>query len=279
MRIMRKNNLLFIDSWMIKMASVRISCKWYAAIVNGNQYIHYGNWNDFKSLVIGQPGAKYKSFENQGTALVWLTQNNQSITSRVRPNIIPPIVSSSFSSIIPTAGPTVGPSISHGVAPSIVPSSFLSAKEDQYQVFTDGSHLKGKNKAGWAYVLIQQNSMLETIELSRRNGSLYDDDRTNNRAELMAILMTLRDIQYPEYTIFTDSQYSIKCVTVWHHAWQRNGWRTSKGTPVKNADLIRPIIEQLQARSRIELKYIAAHSGHKYNEIADMLAKEAAMNS
>ena len=40
-------------------------------------------------------------------------------------------------------------------------------------------------------------------------------------------------------TVYTDSQYTIKCVEVWAPRWQRNGWRTADGKrAVQNKALI-----------------------------------------
>lgn len=72
-----------------------------------------------------------------------------------------------------------------------------------------------------------------------------DEPQTNQRAELRAIICALEQIvnlpydgSIAECTIFTDSRYSIDCITKWRANWQRNGWLTAGKQPVKNRDLI-----------------------------------------
>jgi ribonuclease HI len=46
--------------------------------------------------------------------------------------------------------------------------------------------------------------------------------------------------------IVSDSEYSIKAVSLWLAAWKKNGWRTSGGEPVKNKELIESIDASMQ---------------------------------
>ena len=71
--------------------------------------------------------------------------------------------------------------------------------------------------------------------------------QTNQRAELTAILRAL-EASDPGQTvrIYSDSRYSISCVTDWYRGWQRNGWRTRDG-PVKNRDLVEAVRAHIEA--------------------------------
>ena len=62
---------------------------------------------------------------------------------------------------------------------------------------------------------------------------------SNQTAELLAIAKALELVQGEKYTIVTDSQYAIKCITEWIHTWEKNGWRTSNKKPVKHKDIIK----------------------------------------
>ena len=46
---------------------------------------------------------------------------------------------------------------------------------------------------------------------------------TNNIAELYAILAALK-ITSGDIDIYSDSEYSINCLTNWYQTWQNNGW-------------------------------------------------------
>jgi ribonuclease HI len=105
---------------------------------------------------------------------------------------------------------------------------------------------------------------------------------TNQRAELEAILVALERIdadprlRSAPITLWSDSQYSIDCLTKWCSAWERNGWVTSgyrgAAKPVLNQDLIRPSLALLR-RLRVELRKVPGHAGIEGNECADALAR------
>jgi ribonuclease HI len=79
-------------------------------------------------------------------------------------------------------------------------------------------------------------------------------------------------------TLFTDSQYVRRGVEEWVEAWQRNGWRTAKKTPVLNKDLWEELQIARQARPLVEIEWVKAHDGNTHNESADRLARAAAVD-
>ncbi|KAK9246328.1 ribonuclease H-like domain-containing protein, partial [Lipomyces tetrasporus] len=106
--------------------------------------------------------------------------------------------------------------------------------------------------------------------------------QTNQRAELTAILRALEVIDDPgrHVRITTDSQYAIKCLTVWKDKWLQNGFINSKGLEVVNSDIIKEILELMAShrenRGYVELEHVYGHSGNVGNEVADALAKAGA---
>lgn len=81
--------------------------------------------------------------------------------------------------------------------------------------------------------------------------------------------------------VYTDSQYAIKCVTVWHHSWRRNNWLTSVGRPVENRDLVERVTDRMAARERAgagtRFEWVKGHTGlDDGNARADQLAVEGA---
>ncbi len=138
--------------------------------------------------------------------------------------------------------------------------------------YVDGSCLTNPGFAGWGVYL--QRTMNGKKQSRMLSGS--DPCATNNMMEMQAAIEALRAVS-PEHslTIYTDSQYVQKGMTEWVRGWERNGWKTSVGIPVKNAD--RWI--QLRALSKnrsVEWCWVKGHNGNKGNEIADKLAGEAA---
>jgi ribonuclease HI len=103
---------------------------------------------------------------------------------------------------------------------------------------------------------------------------------TNQRAELQAIVEALRITkEYPhKIIIYTDSEYSINCVTKWFPTWVKKNKLEDK----KNIDLIRPIYQYYNAKN-IVFRHINSHTGlqdeHSLgNEEADRLATNSISN-
>lgn len=82
---------------------------------------------------------------------------------------------------------------------------------------------------------------------------------SNQVAELMAIktaLTIVKNSQHP-WTVVTDSQYSIDCLTKWIHTWKQNGWVTSINKPVKHKQLIQQTADLL---SNHMLFHVCSHT-------------------
>ena len=136
------------------------------------------------------------------------------------------------------------------------------------KIYTDGSCLNNPGNGGWA-AIINQNGEIKEI-----SGSVKDT--TNNKMELMAPIMALKQIkQNDQIEIYTDSQYVRLGITEWVHKWIKNNWQTSKKEPVKNKELW---IQLYELTNQFEIKWfwVKAHAGNALNEEVDLLAKKAA---
>jgi ribonuclease HI len=107
--------------------------------------------------------------------------------------------------------------------------------------------------------------------------------QTNQRAELTAIQRAL-DIapRHRDVTIFTDSKYSIDCVTNWFINWRKNGWMTAAKKPVENKDLIEAVLLKIEERETLKVKtlfeWVKGHNNDPGNTAADKLAVEGALS-
>ncbi|MDA7480579.1 ribonuclease HI [Candidatus Pelagibacter ubique] len=136
------------------------------------------------------------------------------------------------------------------------------------KIYTDGSCLNNPGNGGWA-AIINQNGEVKEI-----SGSVKDT--TNNKMELMAPIMALKQIkQNDQIEIYTDSQYVRLGITEWVHKWIKNNWQTSKKEPVKNKELWMQLYE-LTNQFEIKWIWVKAHAGNALNEEVDLLAKKAA---
>lgn len=55
--------------------------------------------------------------------------------------------------------------------------------------------------------------------------------------------------------IITDSQFTIKCITLWIHNWKRNNWKTASGGPVKNKEDLKKLDSICQ--TFIDVKWVS----------------------
>ncbi|KXS09423.1 ribonuclease H-like protein [Gonapodya prolifera JEL478] len=85
-----------------------------------------------------------------------------------------------------------------------------------------------------------------------------DGKSTNNRAALQAIYRALETAGpgVRKLHVYSNSEYAIKCFTEWIKRWRANGWRTAKGEPVLNLDLIQKIWGRMQAPGAPKVEFI-----------------------
>ncbi|KAJ6032536.1 Ribosomal protein L9/RNase H1 N-terminal [Penicillium herquei] len=146
------------------------------------------------------------------------------------------------------------------------------------RIYTDGSSLRNGTPLASAGVGVYFGPGDSSRNVSE---PLKGTRQTNQRAELTAILRAI-DIapRHRDVTIFTDSKYSIDCVTVWFINWRRNNWMTKDKKPVENRDLVESILVKIEERQELKVKtlfqWIKGHANDPGNEAADRLAVNGA---
>ena len=134
----------------------------------------------------------------------------------------------------------------------------------KFKIYTDGACSGNPGKGGWAAIILNDSNQ------SNISGS--ENNTTNNRMELIAPIMALKKIKKKsEITIFTDSKYVKDGITDWIKKWKQNNWKSSNKKPVKNKDLWIKLDNSCQ-KHKITWKWVKAHAGNKYNNLADELA-------
>ncbi len=138
-------------------------------------------------------------------------------------------------------------------------------------IFTDGACSGNPGPGGWGAILRYQGKEREL------SGS--ESPTTNNRMELMAVIVALETLKEPcHVTIHTDSKYVMDGVTQWLEGWKARGWKTADKKPVMNPDLWQRLDAAL-VRHRSDWIWVKGHSGHLENERADQLAQNAICRS
>jgi len=145
-----------------------------------------------------------------------------------------------------------------------------SKQKNFVEIFTDGA-CSGNPGPGAYCALIRYKNMEKII-------TGYEENTTNNRMELMAVISALKALRRPcNIKIFTDSQYVTKGMTQWIFSWIKNNWRNSKKEEIHNKDLWQELY-QLSQKHNIEWLWIEGHKGHPENEKCDKIAKDIILN-
>jgi ribonuclease HI len=139
-------------------------------------------------------------------------------------------------------------------------------------IFTDGACLGNPGPGGCAAILVYGEHRKEL-----KRGYRWT---TNNRMELMALVMALEALKYScIVSIHADSKYLLDAFREnWIERWKQKGWRTRSRTEVQNIDLWKRIDELMQ-NHHPSFSWIKGHSGHAENTRCDKLALSAATHS
>ena len=138
------------------------------------------------------------------------------------------------------------------------------------KIYTDGACKGNPGVGGWGAIIMQEEKKIELFG--------GENETTNNRMELMAVIMALKEISSNlELTIYTDSTYVQKGISEWIKNWKVNNWRSSSKKPVKNKDLWIELDEAVGSR-KINWEWVKGHAGNEGNEKADELANQGVIS-
>lgn len=148
------------------------------------------------------------------------------------------------------------------------------------RVFTDGAcsnNGRPTSKAGYAVWFPDHKEFSESARIPE------NQSQTNQRAELMAIYRAVIILDEKGYhdsdiVIYTDSEYSINCLTKWLTGWVSRNWKTSAGGDVLHKDLIQDTSGRLAKFKSHRFVHVRAHTGNeddlsKNNDIVDKMAR------
>ncbi len=134
------------------------------------------------------------------------------------------------------------------------------------EIYTDGACSYNPGPGGWGAVLIYNGK--------EKQLSGFEDNTTNNRMELMAVIRALDELKEPcNVMLYSDSAYVVNAFQQnWIEDWQIRSWRTAGKKAVKNVDLWQKLIEYTKTHN-ITFNKVKGHSTDKYNNICDSLAR------
>ena len=207
----------------------------FYAVKKGRKTGIFTTWAECQKQVSGFPKAEFKSFISKQEADDWLKEIKSSNENRRK----------SYSVIVYTDGG----SRNHGNK--------------------KGEHVKKNDKAAWAYLIKYQGSIISDTD--GEYGS------TNNRMEIMALKKALldlkqRELQNEKILVVLDSKYVLDAITKrWLQSWEKNGWKTSAGTGVKNKELWMEISRLLQEFPNLDYQWTKGHANDEGNNLVDEL--------
>ncbi|MCH2231307.1 MAG: ribonuclease HI [Crocinitomicaceae bacterium] len=136
------------------------------------------------------------------------------------------------------------------------------------QIYTDGS-AKGNPGNGGYGIVMRFNGIVKEFSQGYRM-------TTNNRMELLAIIVALEKMKTSEYPIhiYSDSKYVIDSITKkWVFGWVKKNFKGKK-----NSDLWKRYL-LLHSKFDLHFHWVKGHAGHPENERCDYLAVLAADSS
>ncbi len=133
-------------------------------------------------------------------------------------------------------------------------------------IYTDGACSGNPGVGGWGAILMFNGHEKEC--------GGYDKQTTNNRMELFAVIMALRQLKEPcDVEIYTDSAYVADAFNKnWITQWEAAEWKTSGKNEVKNQDLWKALLMEKEKHQVVFVK-VKGHSDNEYNNRCDRIAR------
>ena len=255
--------------------------KLYYAVQKGRHPGIYENWSDCQREVIGATGAVYKKFKTRAEAEAFVkadgydlelpfdeseVSNRSSVSASVAFRSTKPQRStesaktsvSSRTAVVPK-GPLFH-SVSDVTEADVLQE--LSEVETEALAYVDGSFNLSTGVYGYGGVLLCRDGSIRPLQGHGRDETLRT--MRNVAGEIhgsMAAIQAASDAGIASITIFYDYM-GIEM-------WANGQWKTNKeGTRAYKA-----FIEAIRPRIEIRFQKVAAHTGVRFNELVDQLAK------
>ena len=136
-------------------------------------------------------------------------------------------------------------------------------------LFTDGACSGNPGPGGYG-IILQYGTHAKEL-----SGGFADT--TNNRMELMAVIVGLEQLrEHCNVTVVSDSRYIVDAMEKgWVTKWRSNGWMRNKKDKALNSDLWKRLLAAA-GHHTTSFTWVNGHAGHPQNERCDCLAVAAA---
>ena len=144
----------------------------------------------------------------------------------------------------------------------------MTEKRTEITIYTDGACSGNPGPGGYGIIILSEKKRQELSGGYKLT--------TNNRMELMAVIVGLEQLEFPSIVnLYTDSKYIVDAVTKgWAKRWRANSWKRNKKDKAMNPDLWEKLLD-LCDKHQVEFYWVRGHSGNIENERCDKLAVKA----
>jgi ribonuclease HI len=220
--------------------------KKFYAIAKGRNTGIFSEWfgpAGAEAQIKGFTGARYKGFPTIEEARQWLKEMEHAEPAgrKGRKSADRPEQSSALAEVVPL-------------------------KADETAIYTDGGCSCNPGPGGYGAVILKGKTRKEVSGGFRLT--------TNNRMELMACLVALRQLEYRDkkVTVYSDSSYVVNGISKgWARGWRSRGWIKSDKQPAINPDLWAELLDLVDELA-VTFQWVKGHAGHPENERCDELA-------
>lgn len=215
----------------------------FYAVKSGRATGIFTSWEDCKRQVDGYPNASYKSFKTANEAALFLGFGTQKVN--------PKVYASNKNNI-------------NNITEIEITRSLDINTSDAAVAYVDGSYNTSTGEYGYGVVFFYQNK-----EIHLKQG--YSKD------ELSSMRNVAGEIKGSEAAIRYALNNGISSLKIYHDyegiaKWCTGEWKANKEGTIAYKDFF----ERVKDKINIEFVKVKGHSGDKYNDVADRLAKEAA---
>lgn len=217
-----------------------MAVKFYAVKVGKTPGI-YSTWEDCKAQVEGFPGATYKSFKTANEAAAYLGWNGAENVASMK-----------------------NKEVSETKGTREIKENALSTKQpSDGTAYVDGSYNVATGEFSYGVVMFHNGKELHFSEK-------FDDE------ELATMRNVAGEIKGAEAAMSYAYEHDMKEINIYHDyegiaKWPLRQWQANKEGTIA----YRAFYDKISEKVHINFVKVKGHSGDKYNDEADRLAKEA----
>ena len=222
--------------------------KCYATVASNKESHIFLNWEDCQNYIRGKSNIKYKSFLDINVAKSWI---DKSISNLDLDNIKADVEKHKTKNIV--------------------------RNKNDYLIYVDGSYKEISIYAGWAYVVLQNESII------------CQDSGVSNKPAISRnidgeLLATIKAVKWIDHYSFNQKR-KINIIIHYDYfgieKWVTGEWKAKSEISNKYKSSMAALmmkIKQEKPLVNIDFLKVKAHSNNKYNDLVDKLAQKAIEN-